>query len=346
MARKTAFITGVTGQDGSYLSELLLEKGYIVHGMMRRNSDYMTRRIDHILFRDDFITHHGDLTDAANIYSLLAQIRPDEIYNLGAQSHVAVSFDVPEYSANVDAMGTLRLLSAMVDLKLDSRFYQASTSELYGGLPGTAPQNEDTPFCPKSPYATAKQFAYWITRNYRDAYGLYACNGILFNHESPRRGKTFVTKKISRAAARIKQGQQQELLLGNLDARRDWGYAREYVDAIWRMMQLPEPTDLVIGSGTTTSVRQFVEFCFDEVGIAIEWRGHGLNEKGIDKATGTVLVRLDKAHVRPNEVDLLQADPAQAKQLLNWETVVTPRELAAMMVQYDLRHAEYGHPDT
>lgn len=342
---KVAFITGVTGQDGSYLAELLLEKGYTVHGMMRRNSDYMTRRIDHILFREDFITHHGDLTDAANIYSLLAKIRPDEVYNLGAQSHVAVSFDVPEYSANVDAMGTLRLLAAINDLRLDSRFYQASTSELYGGQPDTVPQNETTPFSPQSPYGTAKQFAYWITRNYRDAYGIFASNGILFNHESPRRGKTFVTKKISRAVARIKKGEQQELLLGNLDAERDWGYAPEYMDAVWRIMQLPEPMDLVIGTGKATSVRQFVEYCFEEVGIALQWRGAGDREQGCDADTGDVLVRVDPTYFRPNEVDSLRADPRLAQETLGWKAETSVRSLAAMMVKYDLQYSEYGYPD-
>ncbi len=275
-----AFITGVTGQDGSYLAEFLLAKGYEVHAILRRNSVFTTQRIDHIFNHPRFYTYHGDLTDSSNLHSLLAKITPDEIYNLGAQSHVAVSFEVPEYTAEVDAVGTIRLLDAIKDLGQKPKFYQASTSELFGGLPDSAPQSETTPFYPKSPYGAAKLYAYWVTVNYREAYGLYACNGILFNHESPRRGETFVTKKITKAAARIFQGRQNQLTLGNLDAKRDWGYAKDYVECMWLMLQQEYAEDYVIATGKTYTVRQFTEWAFEAVGITLLWVGEGVNEKG------------------------------------------------------------------
>jgi GDPmannose 4,6-dehydratase len=292
---KKAFITGVTGQDGSYLAELLLEKGYDVHGILRRNSVFTSQRIDHIINHDRFHTYHGDLSDSSNLHSLLSKIKPDEIYNLGAQSHVGVSFEVPEYTAEVDAVGTIRLLDAIKDLGQAPRFYQASTSELFGGLPETAPQNEKTPFYPKSPYAAAKLYAYWVTVNYREAYGMHASNGILFNHESPRRGETFVTKKITKAVARIFRGEQEILTLGNLDAKRDWGYAKDYVECMWLMLQQNTPDDYVVATGHTYTVRQFVEFAFAEIGINLRWEGSGRNERAIDKNNGKVRVLVDQS---------------------------------------------------
>lgn len=338
---KKAFITGVTGQDGSYLSELLLEKGYVVHAIVRRSSVFTTQRIDHIFNHDRFKTYHGDLTDSSNLHTLLARIKPDEVYNLGAQSHVAVSFEVPEYTAEVDAIGTLRLLDAIKDLGIKPRFYQASTSELFGGLPGTAPQNEKTPFYPKSPYGTAKLYAHWATVNYREAYGLYACNGILFNHESPRRGETFVTKKVTKAVARILQKKQDVLTLGNLDAKRDWGYAKEYVEAMWLMLQQDQPEDFVIASGETYTVRQFVEMAFEEVGIRLKWVGFGKEEKGINAETGVVCVTVDPKYCRPVEVDLLWGDPKKAREKLGWAPRTTLRDLIRIMVQYDIQHDSY-----
>ena len=340
--RKKAFLTGITGQDGSYLTELLLAKGYEVHGIQRRSSVFTSRRIDHLIDHERLFTHHGDLTDSSNLHTLLARIEPDEIYNLGAQSHVAVSFEVPEYTAEVDALGTIRLLNAIKDSGQKPRFYQASTSELFGGLPGTAPQSEATPFYPKSPYGAAKLYAYWITVNYREAYGLYACNGILFNHESPRRGETFVTKKISKAAARIAQGRQQRLLLGNLDAQRDWGHARDYVEGMWRMLQQPEPRDYVLASGETHSVREFATLAFREAGIDLEWRGSGRDEQGLCTRSGAVRVAVDPKYYRPSEVELLWGDPARARAELGWQPAVGFEQLVREMVQYDLQHEDYG----
>lgn len=342
---KKAFITGVTGQDGSYLAEFLLDKNYEVHAILRRSSVFTTQRIDKIIDHPQFKTYHGDLTDSSNLHSLLNKIEPDEIYNLGAQSHVAVSFEVPEYTAEVDAVGTIRLLDAIKDLGQNPRFYQASTSELFGGLPESAPQSEETPFHPKSPYGVAKLYSYWITVNYREAYGLYACNGILFNHESPRRGETFVTKKITKAAARISQGRQDVLTLGNLDAKRDWGYAKDYVECMWLMLQQEEPDDYVIASGETYTVRQFAHWAFEAAGIELRWEGEGVDEKGIDVKTGTVRVALNSKYFRPAEVDLLWGNPAKAREKLGWEPKTSLKGLIEIMVNYDLKHDTYGGDD-
>ena len=342
---KKAFITGVTGQDGSYLAELLLDKDYEVHAILRRNSVFTTQRLDHIIDHPRFTTYHGDLADSSNLHSLLSKIRPDEIYNLGAQSHVAVSFEVPEYTAEVDALGTIRLLNAIKDLGQHPRYYQASTSELFGGYPETAPQSEATPFSPRSPYAAAKLYAYWITVNYREAYGLHASNGILFNHESPRRGETFVTKKITKAAARIAQGRQSVLTLGNLDAKRDWGYAKDYVEAMWLMLQQEQPDDYVIATGETYSVRQFVEIAFAEVGINIIWRGEGINEKGFDVESGRERISIDPRYFRPTEVDLLCGNPAKAAKTFGWKARTSLRDLVRIMVNYDLNNEGYSGSD-
>ncbi len=339
---KRAFITGVTGQDGSYLAELLLEKGYEVHAILRRSSVFTTGRVDHIMNHPRFKTYSGDLTDSSNLHTLLQKCKPNEVYNLGAQSHVAVSFEVPEYTAEVDAVGTIRLLNAIKDIGLDTRFYQASTSELFGGMPDTVPQNEKTPFYPRSPYGAAKLYAYWIAVNYREAYGLYACNGILFNHESPRRGETFVTKKITKAVARIKKGEQDLLTLGNLDAERDWGYAKEYVEAMWLMMQAKQPVDYVVATGVKTSVRKFVEYAFEETGVKIKWEGSGVNEIGLDVETGKTRVKLDARYHRPTEVDLLQGDPALIKKDLGWKAKTDLRQLVQIMVRYDMNYHSYG----
>ena len=338
---KTALITGITGQDGAYLAEFLLNKGYIVHGIKRRSSSFNTERIDH-LYRDphernvNFFMHYGDLTDSTNLIRIIQETQPDEIYNLAAQSHVQVSFDTPEYTANSDAVGTLRLLEAIRILGLEkkTKFYQASTSELYGKVQ-EIPQSETTPFYPRSPYGAAKLYAYWVTVNYREAYGMFACNGILFNHESPIRGETFVTRKITMAVARIKNGLQDKLYLGNLDAQRDWGFAGDYVEAMWLMLQQDEPDDLVIATGETHSVREFVELAFGEVGIEIEWRGEGVNEVGVDKGAGDVLIVIDPRYYRPTEVDLLMGDPTKAKEKLGWEAKVGLVELVKMMVEGD-----------
>lgn len=346
---KTAFLTGITGQDGSYLAEFLLEKGYIVYGLIRRSSSFNTGRIEH-LYRDRKSTKsrlflvYGDLTDSSNLCELIAQIRPDEIYNLGAQSHVKVSFEMSEYTANVDAMGTLRLLNAirMVGLEKTCKFYQASTSELYGKVQ-EVPQSETTPFYPRSPYAVAKQFAFWQCINYREAYGIYAVNGILFNHESPRRGPTFVTRKISRAVARIARGLQSCLYLGNLDAKRDWGHARDYVEGMWLMLQQEEPEDFVLATGKTHTVREFVERAFKEIGIEIGWRGEGTDEVGYDKANpDRVLVAVDPVYFRPTEVDLLLGNPAKAMKKLDWKPKVTFEELVREMVRADLELVDRG----
>ncbi len=339
---KKAFITGVTGQDGSYLAELLLEKEYEVHAILRRSSVFTTQRIEHIFEHPGLFTYHGDLTDSSNLHRLLTKIQPDEVYNLGAQSHVAVSFEVPEYTAEVDGIGTIRILDAIRDLDLDCKFYQASTSELFGGIPGTEPQSENTPFYPKSPYGAAKLYAYWATVNYRESYGMFACNGILFNHESPRRGETFVTKKITQAVARIYQGRQHILQLGNLDAKRDWGHARDFVYAQWLMLQQDKPQDYVIATGETHTVREFVELAFKEVGIVIEWRGSGIDEVGMDIKTGEVVVRVDERYFRPAEVELLLGDPGKAERELGWKREVSFQELVSGMVQYDLTYDDFG----
>ena len=340
---KKALITGVTGQDGAYLTEFLLGKGYEVHGVKRRSSSFNTGRIDSI-YEDphtpnqQMFLHYGDLTDSTNLVRLMNEIRPDEVYNLAAQSHVAVSFETPEYTANADAIGTLRLLEAIriLGLEQNTRFYQASTSELYG-LVQEVPQSETTPFYPRSPYAAAKLYAYWITVNYREAYGMHASNGILFNHESPLRGETFVTRKITRAAAAISLDMQDRLYLGNLDAQRDWGHAREYVHGMWLMLQQEQPDDYVLATGTTTTVRDFVRWVFAEVGMDIEFRGSGIEEVGIDKATGKTIVSVDPAYFRPTEVDLLLGNPAKAQEKLGWRHETTVRELAQEMVAADLR---------
>ncbi len=342
---KKALIVGVNGQDGSYLSELLLEKGYEVFGTIRRSSVFVTARIEHLFSNKKFHTTYGDLSDAANLLSIVNEIEPDEIYNLGAQSHVAVSFAMPEYTADVDAIGTTRLLTAIKNMKKPARFYQASTSELFGGLPGSVPQNENTPFHPKSPYGAAKLYAYWITVNYRQAYGLHASNGLLFNHESPRRGETFVTKKISKSVAKIAKGSSHKLSLGNLEAKRDWGYAKEYVDCMWKMLQMDEPEDLVVATGTTRTVKQFVEYCFEVIGREINWEGTGANAVGFDKKSGEILVNVDPRYYRPAEVEILQGDASRAKDKLGWSAITDVKCLAKMMVEYDLKYDSYGFPD-
>ena len=341
-SRKKALITGITGQDGSYLAELLLEKGYDVHGIIRRASVFNTARIDHLINLKNFYLYHGDLTDSSNLNRILQKLKPDEIYNLGAQSHVAVSFEVPEYTAEVDAIGTIRLLDAIKNVGIDTRFYQASTSELFGGFSDTAPQNEKTSFYPRSPYGIAKLYAYWVTVNYREAYNIFACNGILFNHESPRRGETFVTKKITKAVANIYKGKGKQLLLGNMDAKRDWGYAKEFVNAMWLMLQQEKPDDFVIATGKAYTIREFVNFAFKEVGIEIEWRGKGLNEKGINKKTGDILIEVNPKYFRPTEVDLLLGNPTKAKEKLGWEAKTSLQELVQIMVDYDLKYDTYG----
>jgi GDPmannose 4,6-dehydratase len=338
-----ALITGVTGQDGAYLAELLLAKNYVVHGIKRRSSSFNTGRIEHI-YQDPhqrdarFHLHFGDMTDSTNLIRIIQAVQPTEIYNLAAQSHVQVSFETPEYTANADAVGTLRLLEAMRILGLEKscRFYQASTSELYGRVE-EVPQSETTPFYPRSPYAVAKLYAYWIVVNYREAYGMHASNGILFNHESPVRGETFVTRKIVRAAAAIKLGFQDKLYLGNLDAKRDWGHAREYVRGMWLMLQQDQPDDYVLATGETHSVRDFVHWAFEEVGIKITWRGEGVEERGYDEATGDCLIEVDPRYFRPTEVDLLIGDPSKARKVLGWSHEVSVRELVREMVAADLQ---------
>lgn len=340
MSKKKALITGVTGQDGSYLAELLLQKGYEVHGIIRRSSSFNTQRIEHI-YQDphaeeqQLFLHYGDLTDSSNLSRLVERIEPDEIYNLAAQSHVKVSFEVPEYTADVTGMGTLRLLDAIKETGVDTKFYQASTSELYGKVQ-EVPQSETTPFYPRSPYAAAKLYAYWITVNYREAYDLFACNGILFNHESPRRGKTFVTRKITRAVARIKHGLQERLYLGNMDAKRDWGYAPEFVEGMWLMLQQDEPDDFVLATGETYSVREFTTWAFEHAGMPIRWEGEGIDEKGYHAETGDLLVEVDPAYFRPTEVELLIGDPSKAKEKLGWEAKTDVKKLVEIMVDHDL----------
>lgn len=353
MAGKKALIVGVTGQDGAYLAELLLDKGYEVHGIKRRSSSFNTQRIDH-LYQDPhgaevrFHLHYGELTDATNLCRIIHEVEPDEIYNLGAQSHVQVSFETPEYTANADALGTLRLLEAMriAGLSQRCRFYQASTSELFGGSL-TAPQRETTPFAPRSPYAAAKLYAYWITVNYREAYGIHASNGILFNHESPLRGETFVTRKITRGVAAIQHGLQQTIHLGNLDARRDWGHARDYVEGMWRIVQQTRADDFVLATGETHTVREFVERAFGEIGRAIDWTGSGVAEQGRDARSGETLIEIDPRYFRPTEVDLLLGDPTKAREQLGWSHTVTFPGLVADMVQSDLQNVmrETGRND-
>lgn len=338
---KVALITGITGQDGSYLAELLLEKGYEVHGIIRRHSTICTDRIDHLYddkeLRDRFFLHHGDLTDSCNLLSLINKIKPDEVYNLAAQSHVAVSFEVPEYTAEATGVGTIRLLDAIHQSGLKCKFYQASTSELFGGLPGTAPQSEKTPFYPKSPYGVAKLYSYWITVNYRESYDMFACNGILFNHESPRRGETFVTRKITRAVAQIMAGKQECLYLGNLNAKRDWGFAGDYVEGMWRILQQDKPGDYVLATNETHTVREFVELSFAEVGVEIEWQGEGVEEKGIDKKTGKTIVAINPRYFRPAEVELLWGDATKAETELGWKRKVSFKGLVSMMVDSDMK---------
>lgn len=335
---KKAFLTGITGQDGSYLAELLLDKGYEVHGIIRRTSMFTTQRIEHLFSNPLLTTYHGDLTDSSCLHRLLAKIQPDEIYNLGAQSHVAVSFETPEYTAEVDGIGTVRILDAIRDLGIKPRFYQASTSELFGGVPGSEPQSEATPFTPRSPYAAAKLYSYWITANYREAYDIPACNGILFNHESPRRGPTFVTRKISLAVARILQGLQEDVALGNLDAKRDWGFAKEYVEAMWIMLQQETVDDYVIATGECITVRDFAMHAFAAGGIELDWVGKDENERGVCRATGKTRVRIDPRYYRPTEVELLLGDPTKANRELGWKAKVLAPELAKIMVEHDIAH--------
>jgi GDPmannose 4,6-dehydratase len=354
--KKKALITGITGQDGSYLAEFLLEKGYEVHGIKRRASSLNTQRVDHIyedphIENQNFVLHYGDLTDSSNLTRILSEVQPDELYNLGAQSHVAISFEVPEYSADVDAMGTLRLLEAIRFLGLEkkTKFYQASTSELYGLVQET-PQKETTPFYPRSPYAVAKLYAYWITVNYREAYGIYACNGVLFNHESPRRGETFVTRKITRGLSNIAQGLEKCLFLGNMDALRDWGHAKDYVRMQWMMLQQDQPEDFVIATGIQYSVRQFIEWSAKELGVSIEFVGKGIEERGLVKSidgenapgikVGDVIIQVDPRYFRPTEVETLLGDPSNAKNKLGWVPEITVQEMCVEMVQEDLKLAK------
>jgi GDPmannose 4,6-dehydratase len=352
---KVALVTGVTGQDGAYLSELLLSKGYVVHGIKRRSSSFNSARIDH-MYQDPhvpgahFQIHYGDMTDSTNLIRIIQSVQPDEIYNLAAQSHVQVSFETPEYTANADATGALRVLEAIriLGLTKKTRFYQASTSELYGKAQ-EVPQKETTPFYPRSPYGVAKLYAFWITVNYREAYGIHASNGILFNHESPIRGETFVTRKITRAVAAIHLGVQKTLYIGNLDAKRDWGHARDYVEGMWRIVQQPEADDYVLATGEAHSVREFVELAFSKVGRKIEWRGKGVDEMGIDTATGETLVKIDSRYFRPTEVDMLLGDPSKAHRVLGWQHKVSFPELVSDMVESDLKvvaqesHREHGY---
>jgi len=346
---KVAFITGITGQDGAYLAEFLLKKGYIVHGLKRRSSSFNTGRIDH-LYQDphvskrNFILHHGDMTDSTNLIRIIQEIQPDEIYNLAAQSHVHVSFETPEYTANADALGTLRILEAirLLGMVEKTKFYQASTSELYG-IAQEVPQNENTPFYPRSPYAVAKLYGYWITINYREAYNMYACNGILFNHESPVRGETFVTRKITRAAVRISMGTQEQVFLGNLDAKRDWGHAGDFVDGMWRMLQQEKPEDFVLATGVTTTIREFAERAFAEVGITLGWSGRGVDEVGRDTKTGNTVVSVDPTYFRPTEVDLLIGDASKARKKLNWKPIIDLQQMIEEMIASDLEEARKDH---
>jgi GDPmannose 4,6-dehydratase len=343
---KKALITGITGQDGSYLAELLIKKGYEVHGIIRRSSSFNTGRIDGLInddsIKDKFFFYHGDITDSSSLNRILEKVEPDEIYNLAAQSHVKVSFEIPDYTAQVDALGTLRFLDAIKESGFKTKFYQASTSELFGKVLET-PQTETTPFYPRSPYGVAKLYAYWIIVNYREAYDLFACNGILFNHESPRRGETFVTKKITLAAARIKEGLQEILLLGNLNAKRDWGYAPDYVEGMWRMLQHNTPEDFVMATGETHTVRDFAELAFKELGIALEWKGKEEKEIGIEISTGKTIVAVDPSYFRPTEVDILLGDASKAKQKLGWESTKSFEEIVKIMTKADLDRVKRGY---
>ncbi len=340
---KKAFITGVTGQDGSYLLEFLIDKGYEVHAIIRRSSVFTTNRIPKKYWtHENFYSHHGDLTDSSNLHSLISKIKPDEVYNLAAQSHVGVSFDVPEYTGEVDAIGTIRLLNAIKDSGLNTKFYQASTSELFGGIPGTEPQSEITPFYPKSPYGAAKLYSYWVTINYRESYNLFACNGILFNHESPRRGETFVTKKITKAVAKIFKGEQIILELGNIDAKRDWGYAKDYVEMMWLMLQQENPDDFVAATGKSFTIREFTQMAFNHVGINLIWKGKGKDEIGINANNGKVLVKINPRYYRPAEVELLLGDSSKAKRILGWQPKTSLDQLVKIMVDYDLSYDDYG----
>ncbi len=339
--KRIAMITGVNGQDGSYLSEFLLSKDYEVHGIIRRHSTICTQRIDHIInnssFKDKFFLHYGDLTDSCSLAELIRKIKPTEVYNLAAQSHVGISFEVPEYTAEATGVSTIKILEAIRQNKPDCRFYQASTSELFGGIPSTVPQSETTPFYPKSPYGAAKLYSYWITVNYREAYNMFACNGILFNHESPRRGEEFVTRKITIAVAKIMAGKQDKLSLGNLNAKRDWGYAGDYVEGMWLMLQQDKPDDYVLATNETHTVREFVEAAFEEVGIKIEWRGSGIDEKGYDSKSGKLLVDVNPKYFRPAEVELLLGDPSKAEKQLGWKRKVKFRELVKIMMISDTK---------
>jgi GDPmannose 4,6-dehydratase len=341
---KKALITGITGQDGSYLAELLLEKGYEVHGIIRRASTFNTARIDH-LYQDPhingvrFFLHYGDLSDSSNISRLIEKIKPDEIYHLGAQSHVRVSFDMPEYTGDVVGLGTVRLLDAIKESGIKTKFYQASSSEMFG-LVQEVPQKETTPFYPRSPYGCAKVYAYWIVKNYRESYGLFACNGILFNHESPRRGETFVTRKITRGLSRIKCGLEKKLYFGNLDAKRDWGYAKDYVEGMWRMLQQDKPDDFVLATGETHTVREFIEESCRLLDIDLEWQGNGVDEKGIDKKTGEIIIEIDPKYFRPAEVDLLIGDCSKAKKNLGWEPKTKFKQLVKIMIEADMEEAK------
>lgn len=338
---RVALITGITGQDGSYLTELLLGKGYEVHGIIRRHSTPCTDRIDHLLedrqYRDRLFLHYGDLTDTSCLSNIINTYKPDEVYNLAAQSHVGISFEVPEYTADVTGVGTLRILEAIHQSGLNCKYYQASTSELFGGLPETAPQSEATPFYPKSPYGAAKLYSYWITVNYRESYNLFACNGILFNHESPRRGDNFVTRKITIAVANIMSGKQEKLSLGNMDAKRDWGFAGDYVEGMWRILQQDKPGDYVLATNETHTVREFVELAFAEVGVTVEWKGTGVEEKGYDKATGKLLVDVNPEFFRPAEVEFLWGDASRAERELGWKREVSFPQLVQMMVDEDMK---------
>lgn len=338
---RVALITGITGQDGSYLTELLLGKGYDVHGIIRRHSTPCTDRIDHLLedrqYKDRLFLHYGDLTDTSCLSNIINTYKPDEVYNLAAQSHVGISFEVPEYTADVTGVGTLRILEAIHQSGLNCKYYQASTSELFGGLPETAPQSEATPFYPKSPYGAAKLYSYWITVNYRESYNLFACNGILFNHESPRRGDNFVTRKITIAVANIMVGKQEKLSLGNMDAKRDWGFAGDYVEGMWRILQQDKPGDYVLATNETHTVREFVELAFAEVGVTVEWKGTGVEEKGYDKATGKLLVDVNPEFFRPAEVEFLWGDASRAERELGWKREVSFPQLVQMMVDEDMK---------
>jgi len=339
---KKAIITGINGMDGSHLADFLLAKDYEVHGIIRRSSVFTTQRVEHLRDNAHFSLHYGDLADSSNLHKLVDSIQPNEFYNLGAESHVAVSFDVPEYCADVNGVGTLRILDAIKSTSPHTHFYQASTSEMFGGFKENAPQNEGTPFHPRSPYGTAKLYAYWATINYREAYGLHLSNGILFNHESVRRGETFVTKKATKAAVKISKGKQEVLYLGNLDAVRDWGYAPEYIEAMWMMTQMDAPDDYVIATGRIHTVREWVEWAFDYAGISIKWKGNGLHEEGYDNLTGKTLVRIDPKYFRSAEVEHLQGDASKAKQRMGWESQKTAKEICKEMVEYDLRFDDYG----